>query len=470
MQSSIRTAWGLATCVVLLLPAVLHAAEPPSTLEQIRKFNPWLSEDDPLQLPLKIHSLMQDEYTFFRGTADLYYDLCKKSWTKVISRDAPFITLHGDVHLGNIGTYRAWTSHGAAIRFGIVDLDETFQGPFELDVARALVAIRLIASQNQIDLAKPGQTDPDKTLLEGYARALTGRAAADDAARRHPIVQKLIKKANKGEPGELAGKFCTGEPPRRFRSVRMKKGHVADIMIQPDAGTRAAFEKAVFAFLDSDGGRPVLARWLGRSPDKSPIVADIARWTRIGSGGSQGVHKYLVLLRAVDDAAPPLLLQFKEEPVPAAERAGLGSTTSGPERAAKVAAAYDALLEDPCWLVGHAIVEGRGYLIRTKDPFSEEPSVEDIKTYDDIMAASALLGETLGRAHRTALKRRPDGDAAIDYIVEQLGAPMRLHLLCSMTEVITRSAYENLRNDPAARKLVQIAEKRIKEAAGARGN
>ncbi len=437
----------------------LARAEPTeSTLARIKAFNPWLSADDPLELPLKVCSLLRDEYTFFRGTVDLYYDWCRdncQDWLK--SDDVLF--LHGDVHLGNIGTYRSVSGN----RFAVVDLDETFSGPYQLDVLRGLLSLRFAASDNRIELSQSDRTALIDRYLESYAEGLSGRLTADDLEDRYPLVKSLLKKAREASAADYAGKFCTGKPLNRFQPTRQKKGRVSDIMVPVDRKTRDTIATAIRTLLTTDN---VGFNAVPIKPRVEPTdILDVVQWSRVDSGGSQGVRKYLVLVapnEAWDNA--PLILQLKEEPLPAVDRAGLPNAPSKTERATRVANQYLLLIDPMPWLTGHVSVDGRGFLVRTKDPFSEEPESDDFKTRDALMQGARLLGETLGRAHRAGLRvikglhRIPKIAAQIKTLAPEFAARSD----AAMEHL--HKAYMNLKQDGEAQKMLETAKRRIDEA------
>lgn len=443
---------------LMALPSLALAEPPESTLARIKKFNPWLSAEDPLELPLKLHSLMRDEYTFFRGTVDLYYDWCRdncRDWLK----SGDDMILHGDVHLGNIGTYRSVSGN----RFAVVDLDETFSGSFQLDVLRGLLSLRFAASDNRIELSQSDRIALIDRYLEAYAEGLSGRLPPGDFEDRHPLVKSLLKKAHKTSAAEYAGRFCRGKPLSRFRPTRQKKGRVTDIMTPVDQTTRDTIAAAINTLLTPDTvgfhSGTVTPRVESRD------ILDVVQWSRIDSGGSQGLKKYLVLVAPRDDwENAPLILQLKEEPVPAAARAGLIPAPAITERAAHVASSYNQLIDPVPWLSGQVVLNGRGFLVRTKDAFSEEPETEDFKSRDALMQGAQLLGETLGRAHRAGL-RALKGQHRIPQMAAQIKtlAPQFAGRSDAAMEHLHR-AYVNLRQDPEAQRMVETARRRIDEA------
>lgn len=457
-----------ASRTLMLIMAALLASNSParaepreSTLARIREFNPWLSPDDPLQLPLKLHSLVRDEYTFFRGTVDLYYDWCRDNCRDWLKSD-DVLLLHGDVHLGNIGTYRSVSGN----RFAVVDLDETFSGPYHLDVLRGLISLRFAASDNRIELSRADRTALIDRFLEAYTEGLSGRLTSDDLEDRNPLVKSLLNEARDTSAAEYAGKFCTGKPLSRFRPTRQKKGRVADIMTPVEKKTRDAIAAAIRTLLTKDnvGFNAVPIKPHVEAND----ILDVVEWCRIDSGGSQGVKKYLVLVApnaAWENA--PLILQLKEEPIPAAARAGLITAPRITDRAERVANQYLLLIDPLPWLTGHVEVNGRGFLVRTKDPFSEEPEPEDFETRDALMNGAQLLGETLGSAHRAGL-RVLKGYARIPNIARQtkmLAGEFDARSNAAMEHL--KEGYMNLKQDSEAQQLVERARRRIAEAQGA---
>jgi len=441
-----------------VMPAASNAQVP--TLQRIRDFNPWLSADNPLELSLKLHSLLRDEYTFFRGTADLFYDWCREYCTDWKTAPNEGLLLHGDIHLGNIGTYRA----AGGFCFGVVDLDESFLGPFQFDLLRALMSLRLAASDNRVDLSQTDRANLQDRFLTAYRDGLTGTLTAEDLAQRHPLVKALLKTARAGDPVKLAGKFCTGNPPTKFRSTRLKKGRISDIMMPVDDQTRQSVANAVIAFASKNTERFSTAGRTG--PFDIKDILDVVQWSRVDSGGSQGVRKYLVLLApGKGPAEAPLILQLKEEPLPAAARAGLISSPASGERAAQVATASLLLNDPPALLIGHAELDKRGFLIKTKDPFSEEPDAGDFKTVEAILEAAALLGGTLGQAHRAGLRSHPNFKDQISLLSDKTRTYAR-----SLTERTDAAlahlhrAFVNLQQDAAARSMVDQAKRRIESA------
>ncbi len=78
--------------ISLLACAAVRAQDPNSSeadvLGRIKMLNPHLSVHDPRELPMKLRAVLQDEYTFSRGTADSFYAYCRKHCPESTTRRA----------------------------------------------------------------------------------------------------------------------------------------------------------------------------------------------------------------------------------------------------------------------------------------------------------------------------------------------------------------------------------------------
>lgn len=423
-----------------------------TTAARIAALNPHLSPDDPRELPMKFRSLRTDAYTFFRGTADLYYDWCRENAADWLNRPDARITLHGDVHLGNVGVYRTAESSDF-VRFGVVDLDESFAGPIELDVMRGIASLRVAATARKLDVSAGQQADMAQRFCGAYTAALRGNLDAATLAERHPIVRNLMEKVRDAEQDRFVKRYLREDEPPRLAPARRKKKQVVDLLETPPQAVRAAL---IDALPDSFRRMSPASRRL-LVQDRAPVVIDAARWTRLGSSGSQGVTKYLVLaLGTLRESSSPMLFEFKEQPRPAAERAGL--TRTGLDRGSEVAAAHAALQRVPNGFVSHATVGDTSFLVRTMDPWSEEPEWEALRSHEDLFAAADMIGETLGHAHRHALNGfKPSEDASrlADLVDAEIAQITRR--AAEFDAYITR-CFEEFQTDPSARRLADRAD------------
>jgi uncharacterized protein (DUF2252 family) len=426
------------------------------TLHRVRELNPHLAADDPRALPMKLRSLLRDEYRFFRGSAGLFYAWCAINCRDWLKPESDWVRLHGDPHIGNIGTYP--TQCDGSPRWGVVDLDESVVGPFQLDLLRAMTAIQSAAIRQERPLSPAESHRAAQALCEAYVEALRGRCQAADLPSRQPIVATLLEKARSGRLTDTTSDYCRPETPPCFRRSRSSKnGDLKDVMKPATEEERRHLVEALWQFVANDTG-PVGQTNPYTTPDMlNAAVHDVVRWARVGSSGSQGLRKYLVLMDWVcGGQRHELIVQFKEEPAPAAVRAGLLPATPGADRGREVANAYVCLQSPPMWFVGHASIGDRSFLIKTKNPWTHEPDPDDFDGPDRL---ADLLGSTLGAAHRTATLRDGRTDDHIHRMAS--GAKTLAPDLANRSLRVTRylqAEYYCLSANPRARELAAQAD------------
>lgn len=404
-RRSLSSSLAIGLVLLTIVPSASAQSSSPLTGERlIRSLNPHLSDQDPRQFAMKIRTLRSDEYSFFRGTTDVFYSWCAKhtkDWT--VDRNS-FVLLHGDVHLGNIGTRRCILDGAPTLTFGLVDLDEAAAGPFQLDLLRGAVSLRITFRETGGELDSDSWRRCVERLMAGYRETLEGHVRAEQLAGLHPAVGRLFAEASKDSIQKHAKKYADLDA-RRFKPVREKKGVVSDLMEPANTSERAAVVRALHEAQSIDGSPLYRELGLASREAMASAVADVARWTRLGSAGSQGLEKFLVLLDStVLGKDVPLIVELKRQPVPAVVRSGLlADGESEPLRAQEVAAAHIALWPGRPYLTGWSSIASKGYLVRAKGPWSEELSADDFEGPSGINEAATLMGRVIGLAHRGSL-------------------------------------------------------------------
>lgn len=447
-------------------PTVLAAPADDSALSRIEALNPHLIDGEIPNLSLKVRSLSRGPYDFFRGTADLYYVWCKSNCADWLAAKDTSVMLHGDVHPGNTGTYVATPDGGPRLAYSLVDFDEAFEGPFQLDMLRAATSLRFAAAENGLTLSKDEWQRVVDTLVVAYRDVWKGVAATDVENREAAIlwgdlrfgqiaiVKRLLTKAQGEDAIEYLDKYTKGTPPTRFKARRGKKKSPKDVMLPVSTTEREAIVAAMKGAMQTNGPLAGI----------DAKVLDVARWIRTGSSGSQGVRKYLVLLESPEDPlSRPSIFQLKEEPIPAAIRAGIDTPDATGDRAEKVAAAYGLLQRRPRRYVGWTRIGDGQFLIKPKDAFGKEPETEDMASAEALTDMARLMGTLLGMGHAkscgskdvTALKAAID-DAELTTQLDERSA----HCF----EAFSRE-YNAFRRDARAKTMADKAEQWLVEMA-----
>ena len=447
--------------VVLVAVPAFGIITTATTLDMLRALNPHLTVRGDLALPLKLHAIMRDEYGFFRGTADLFYHWCRDHASDWLNRRELDVRLHGDVHVGNIGTYRVASATGLDLRFGLVDLDETIRGPYQLDLLRALTSLRFAALKQNIRVSEPQIWAVTARMCNEYRSAMLRTGSQSMSLQEFPPIRQTLHEARSADLGRYVARYIDAELPRFKRCRTDGDGTIKDVMLDVDRELNAQIIDSLWAYLSAGTCAATRDRFRLDSRDAlAAEVLDIVAWVRIGSAGSQGLEKYLVLFEHPHFGRDHLLiLQLKEEPRPAAARALLLDAEPGTDRAEEVADAYAQMAEPAKWLVGHTTIRGRGFLVKTKDPWGVELSTKDIRNYSDLKMAAELMGTLLGRAHRISLRQSAPRHPAIREIA--LDVVNQVPWLAQRSKDVMTYLQEHLRllrNDSEARSLQKRAE------------
>ncbi|HPF38865.1 MAG TPA: DUF2252 family protein [Phycisphaerae bacterium] len=394
--------------------------EQKSPLARIEALNPHLVDAEIPNLSLKVASLSKDAYSFFRGTADLFYVWTREPCADWLGAKDQQVILHGDPHPGNTGTFAAHPDGGPRLAYALVDFDEAFEGPFELDLLRAMTSLRFAAAENGLSLSEDAWRGVAEKLVGGYRelwrdipakdtdsyRQLEALNRANDRVLNTPIVKRLLAKAEKDSVSEYVDKYTKGKPPTHFRKHRGKKNKIKDVMVRVTPKER----DAVMA-----GFRAAVDRITRKNPESMlPVetehefgpdvrVLDVARWIRLGSSGSQGLRKYLVLIEPTHASDHcPRIFQLKEEPACAARRAGVYVPREETDRGQCVAMSGVWLQRRPQRFVSWTQVDGAHYLMKPKDPFGKEPDNDDLRTPEALADMAELMGRLLALGHAPA--------------------------------------------------------------------
>lgn len=115
----------------------------------------------------KYNKMKQDPYSFFRGSAYLfYYDVSNIPFSYHTPADKP-TWIMGDLHFDN---YSAFQNEREELVFDVDDFDEGYLGSYLYDVLRMVVSIRLFAEQQGFD--EEVQDDLVKEFCKKYRKQL----------------------------------------------------------------------------------------------------------------------------------------------------------------------------------------------------------------------------------------------------------------------------------------------------------
>jgi uncharacterized protein (DUF2252 family) len=424
----------------------------------VRHYAPYCEAGDDLAFPMKVWGLSKDQHTFWRGSRELYFAWCRTHARDWLDDRGAYVLAHGDLHLGNIGAYPSAGQLGAT-SFGPVDFDETARMPFQVELLQGLIAIRLSARENGIDLSGRRE-ELAREMLGAYRAAIVSGKTTRELVSAERQIGKFIDQAQKHSYDKTLGRFT--DNGQFLRYVQSKKSQSQGLA--PKEILRPAMDRAddLAQGLAEAIGRSPAAREAFRYADAGTIrqsMKDVSLRTRLESVGSQGLKKYLVLLeRPLRGMDVDVVLYLKQEIPAAAERAGAIPMDPRPP-GRRCSEDMDQLTNPTAYLNAWCDVGNESYWVTFKEPWSEEIESEMAKDYPSLRMLARVWGSVAGAMHRA------NGDPAA--ILERLDRPgvfdqIRHRSTLYMAELDRQ--YDDFTHDSRARAEAAKAQRRIDAA------
>lgn len=359
---------------------------PPRAPEQAvafaRAFNARLNLP-PQRLKEKEALLRTSASSFFRAMPALFHDDLRGPWlgaAQLLGRLAPSLTVVGDMHIGNLGTFRG--PEGKAV-WGLNDFDQAAVGSPEVDLTR--LATSAVLTAREAGLGSKVQDKAVEALAQAYFGELRRLALGGD--NPGPLLSKkeadggvkdVIAEAREASPKDLMKKYCRtnaqGEP--RFQDT--------DSLRPVSADTRAVLQAAL---------GPYEAKLSGA--DRVALPLKVIDWAqRLDAGGSSyGLERYYALVRAKDPKQPPVLLELKELLAPSLPQPPVPADgVSVVQRQTELGADFNPL-------TGSTRVGGRPFLVRELEPEKGRLGGKALDEDQEVVSAFAQAGVVLARAH-----------------------------------------------------------------------
>ncbi len=231
--------------------------------------------------------LASDPFLFFRATPGLYHaDLATHSGHKARSllnpsKVSPQMTIGGDIHMANFGTFRAPSEKEAV--WGVNDYDQTGTGSVDADLTRLATSLVLTARNNKLSssdqkasvelLATKYFEEMRELASTGSAKGSAPYLAADKAKGK---VKELVQKATERKRGKWLDKYTKLDTKASGGGVRsFLTGSDPELLVITDVTTTKSVTKVL--------------------TEKGFKVLQVIE--KIGSGGSSnGLPRYWALI------------------------------------------------------------------------------------------------------------------------------------------------------------------------------
>jgi uncharacterized protein (DUF2252 family) len=417
-------------------------------------YAPLMSPEDPLGFAMKVRNLSANSYRFWRGAKEPFYEWCKtnpivQGWLK--DADAR-IVIHGDLHPGNIGIYASQGKFGKEVALGAVDFDETTKLPFQMELLQGVITFELLARQRSIPLTDAEERELVETLLRTYRATLESDQSVGELLAEQPWVAKMLRDAEKDKYKEEVEKYVEGD--RFVERVVDKQGKVKEVL--REAKGKGNIASAVEdALLHTPDGKDLF-----KDADiKKKSVEDIARRNQLEAAGSEGLNKFLVLLKR-KKGPNHLILYLKEQVPSSAERSGVAE--KDPRPAGKRSSDDMHLLcNPPAYFNSWCDMEGRSYRVSIKEPWSESLESSDLRTPFDLQQMAGVWGVVAASMHRQQKDKIP---AIKGRLTPELAGQLRE--LAGAYAEIAEKQFEQFAADRRTREQISKAEGELRGLLG----
>ena len=348
-----------------------------------------LIEADPQAFRRKFRKMARDPFTFYRGSACLFY-------ADVAELDDPWsdertsrVWIQGDLHAENFGTYM--DSSGTLV-FDVNDFDEAYLGHFTWDVGRMAASVALLG------FAKALSDETIRELIATYATAYVEQVRAFATGDRDDEFRLTLENTE----GALRDVLLDGRLKTRVRlldSLSAIEDH--DRRFREGPGVRRLDEDEYKAVLEAYDGYLETIPAQKRQHSVSYRVKDIVGRTGFGIG-SAGLPAYNLLIEGRTEALEnDVVLSMKQGNVSAPSRVVHDERITGSfeHPGHRTAVSQHALQAraDP-WL-GWCTLGGEGQVVQELSPYEADLDWDAVNEPDEMAPLLAYLGQATAKVH-----------------------------------------------------------------------
>jgi uncharacterized protein (DUF2252 family) len=355
-----------------------------------------LMEADPAAFRVKYRKMAMDPFSFYRGTACLFYadvtPATKSRWTLQdwVDERSGAIWIHGDLHAENFGTYM--NSDGRLV-FDVNDFDEAYLGHFTWDLQRFAASLAVMGWRKAL---------PEEAIRGLVARYLRGylsqvnhyvRAEGDDdfglyLDNTDGPVRDLLQTARMVSRVDMLGPMTSVETGvRLFRESGTTR--------RLGQAERRRVDKAFTEYLDTIPSSKKIDRSLFYD------VRDVVGKSGFGIG-SAGLPAYNVLVEGFNQSLDnDVVLSMKQANIPAVSRFVDRSRVEGyfDNEAHRTVVSQRALQSHTDPLLGWTTMEGAGYVVSEISPYEVDLDWGELNEPGEMASVVEQLGRATAKVH-----------------------------------------------------------------------
>ncbi|HEU4568385.1 MAG TPA: DUF2252 domain-containing protein [Marmoricola sp.] len=367
-----------------------------------------LQEASPVAFRAKYRKMAADPHAFYRGSACLFYaDVTGRDDGWADERSGA-IWIHGDLHVENFGTY---LGSDGRLAFDVNDFDEAYIGHFTWDLQRFAASLALTGWQKAL---------PDDDIAELVRRYLRSYLEQVDHYRESEDDDDFgLHLDNTDGPVHAA--------LAKARVIR--RADLLDGLTHLEDGVRVFTDSSSVRRLEDDECAAVeraYAGYLDTIPEAKRFSRELFYDLRdvVGKSGfgigSAGLPAYNLLLEGHSQALDnDVVLTMKQANVPALSQFVDSDAVEQyfDHEGHRTAVSQRALQANTDPLLGHAEIDGTGYVVAEVSPYEVDLDWDDLTEPDDIAAVVELLGRATAKVH-CASDEDSDQDL-VDFQVEE---------------------------------------------------
>ena len=344
---------------------------------------------DPRAFRRKFRKMAQDPFSFYRGSACLFYADVADTKDRYADERTSRVWIHGDLHAENYGTY---VNDAGILVFDVNDFDEAYLGHFTWDLKRMAASLSLL----------------------GFVKALSDETISEMIKTYGKAYSEQVEAFHHGEEDEefrLTLANTDGALYDVLQEARLKtRWHMLESVTQVQSHERFFKESSAVRRLDDDEREAVLdayRSYLETIPERkrqhsvSYEVKDVVGRVSFGIG-SAGLPAYNLLVEGRSQALEnDVVLSMKQGNIAAPSRVvdderitsyfeHSGHRTAVSQRALQAHA-------DP-WL-GWCELHGKGQVVQELSPYEADLSWDHLADPDEILPLLGYLGQATAKIH-----------------------------------------------------------------------
>jgi uncharacterized protein (DUF2252 family) len=366
-----------------------------------------LIKADPRAFRRKFRKMAQDPFSFYRGSACLFYADVAGSDDRYADERTSRVWIHGDLHAENYGTY---VNDAGILVFDVNDFDEAYLGHFTWDLKR------MAASLSLLGLVKALSDETIREMIETYGKAYANQVEA-------------FHHGEEDEEFRLTLANTDGALYDVLQEARLQtRWHMLERVTQVQGHERSFKESPGVRRLDDDEREAVMdayRSYLETIPERkrqhsvSYEVKDVVG--RVGFGiGSAGLPAYNLLVEGRSQALEnDVVLSMKQGNIAAPSRVvdderitryfeHSGHRTAVSQRALQAHA-------DP-WL-GWCDLHGKGQVVQELSPYEADLNWDDLADPEEILPLLSYLGQATAKIHCVSDEGSPE--ELVDFETEE---------------------------------------------------